>query len=231
MESEQHMSLYRKKPVTVEARQLVDDLHNHADIAAWIESAGGQALIPFAEPCLYIETLEGRMRADIGDWIIKGVKGEFYPCKPDIFEATYESADAPAASPELATAVAAASDTRTYGEIFQRAHGGDSWANLGPAGQACVQAGAEAVAMDVMRRWHPPELAAAMAENRQLRDQLAAAVNPTAADYDHAAEILKLCDLVAEMCAVLAEYGEGGQDNDQIVQWRQRAGLTQEEIR
>jgi hypothetical protein len=39
-----------------------------------------------------IKTLEGTMRADIGDWIIKGVKGELYPCKPDIFEATYEPA-------------------------------------------------------------------------------------------------------------------------------------------
>ncbi len=39
---------------------------------------------------LYIETLEGNMRADVGDYIIKGVNGEFYPCKPDIFEKTYE---------------------------------------------------------------------------------------------------------------------------------------------
>ena len=39
---------------------------------------------------LYIKTLEGEMKADIGDYIIKGVKGEFYPCKPDIFEMTYE---------------------------------------------------------------------------------------------------------------------------------------------
>lgn len=37
-----------------------------------------------------IPTLEGVMRADVGDWIIRGVKGEFYPCKPDVFEATYE---------------------------------------------------------------------------------------------------------------------------------------------
>lgn len=81
---------WRKKPVEIEARQLVDDLRNHTEIAAWIEAGGGHALIPFAEPCLYIETLEGKMRADIGDWIIKGVQGEFYPCKPNIFEATYE---------------------------------------------------------------------------------------------------------------------------------------------
>jgi hypothetical protein len=70
--------------------QLIDDLRNHQQVAAWIESNGGTALIPFAEPCLYIETLEGRMRADLGDYVIRGVKGEFYPCKPDIFEATYE---------------------------------------------------------------------------------------------------------------------------------------------
>lgn len=41
-----------------------------------------------------ILTLEGRMRAECGDWIIKGVKGEFYPCKPDIFEATYDAIEA-----------------------------------------------------------------------------------------------------------------------------------------
>jgi hypothetical protein len=44
-------------------------------------------------PRLSIETLEGTMEADIGDWIIRGVKGELYPCKPDIFAATYEPAD------------------------------------------------------------------------------------------------------------------------------------------
>ena len=43
--------------------------------------------------CIFIHTLEGTHRADCGDWIIKGVKGEFYPCKPDVFEATYEPAE------------------------------------------------------------------------------------------------------------------------------------------
>ncbi len=86
------MSLYRKKPVVIEARQVVDDLSNHQEIAAWIESCGGEALLPFAEPHIVIRTLEGDMRAEIGDWIIKGVQGEFHPCKPDIFEATYEPA-------------------------------------------------------------------------------------------------------------------------------------------
>ena len=39
---------------------------------------------------IFIETLEGTMKADVGDWIIKGVKGEYYPCKPDVFNMTYE---------------------------------------------------------------------------------------------------------------------------------------------
>ena len=84
---------YRKKPVIVEARQLVDDLRNHVEVANWINAGGGSAGVPFAEPCLYVQTLEGTMRADIGDWIIRGVQGEFYPCTSDIFEATYEPVD------------------------------------------------------------------------------------------------------------------------------------------
>ena len=60
------MGLYRKKPVVIEAVQAT--------------KAGN------------IETLEGTMRYEPGDWIITGVKGERYPCKPDIFEATYEPA-------------------------------------------------------------------------------------------------------------------------------------------
>ncbi len=91
---------YRKKPVVIEARQLIDDLASHAAIAAWIEAGSGHAEIPFAEPCLYIETLEGRMRADIGDYVIKGVQGEFYPCKPGIFEATYDLVEHSEARPD-----------------------------------------------------------------------------------------------------------------------------------
>jgi hypothetical protein len=55
----------------------------------WIKAYGGDAvLVPFVGICIY--TLEGRMTADFRDWIIKGVAGEFYPCKPDIFAKTYE---------------------------------------------------------------------------------------------------------------------------------------------
>ena len=87
---------YRKRPVVVEAVQLVDDLRNHTEVAAWIEGNGGHAEIPFAEPCLFIETLEGTMRADIGWWVVRGVAGEFYAVRPDIFEATHEPAGATA---------------------------------------------------------------------------------------------------------------------------------------
>lgn len=78
---------YRKKPVVIEAVQF--DGENHDVIADFcapqpVRVSGGYALI--------IPTLEGDMIANRGDWIIKGVKGEFYPCKPDIFAATYESA-------------------------------------------------------------------------------------------------------------------------------------------
>jgi hypothetical protein len=72
---------YVKKPIVVEARQLTGK--NLSNVAEWCDGWDwGDRLS--------IETLEGVMTAQLGDWIIKGVKGEFYPCKPDIFAATYE---------------------------------------------------------------------------------------------------------------------------------------------
>lgn len=84
---------YRKRPVEIHAMQLIDDLSNQIAVANWIIRNGGQVRFPFVEPCLYIKTLEGEMRADIGDYVIRGVKGELYPCKPDIFEATYDTVE------------------------------------------------------------------------------------------------------------------------------------------
>lgn len=80
------MSLYRKKPVVIEARQF--NGKNGMDLLVW--SKGTELEEDFTGDYIEIKTLEGTMRADKNDWIIKGVKGEFYPCKPDIFEATYE---------------------------------------------------------------------------------------------------------------------------------------------
>lgn len=80
---------YRKKPIEIEALRF--DGTNAQMIVRWMGaryvSTGVNGDI------LHIETLEGVMRADIGDWIICGVKGEFYPCKPDIFAATYEAVE------------------------------------------------------------------------------------------------------------------------------------------
>lgn len=88
---------YRKKPVVIEAMQVLYDLRNHVEIRRWAESTTPEGEeIPVSitafDSQIVIHTLEGDMRATIGDWIIRGVQGEFYPCKPDIFAATYEAA-------------------------------------------------------------------------------------------------------------------------------------------
>lgn len=79
---------YRKKPVVIEAEQFNPNIKPWpACIIPW------EAIHPRDLSWGYINTLEGKMHVQAGDWIITGVKGEFYPCKPDIFEMTYESAD------------------------------------------------------------------------------------------------------------------------------------------
>lgn len=86
------MAFYRKKPVVVEALRFTTN--NEPDnltmekIVNWIND--NQKVAWHNGTDIYIDTLEGEMRATVGDYIIKGVNGEFYPCKPDIFEKTYE---------------------------------------------------------------------------------------------------------------------------------------------
>lgn len=83
---------YRKKPVVIEAVPISGYL-DMAEICEWVKAGGGHASFGQAETgpaYVLIQTLEGAMRADVGDWIIRGVEGEFYPCKPSIFEASYE---------------------------------------------------------------------------------------------------------------------------------------------
>lgn len=86
---------FRKKPVVIEAMKFDGNFHQ---ISEWVD--GGKP--PMANTIirhtnspemLTVETLEGPLYAQKGDWIIRGIKGEYYPCKPDIFEATYENAD------------------------------------------------------------------------------------------------------------------------------------------
>lgn len=82
---------FRKKPVVIEAMQFTDETKNQCfNFVSCTRSADWDA---DGLPTLRIQTLEGDMIASVGDWIIKGVKGEFYPCKPDIFAATYEPAE------------------------------------------------------------------------------------------------------------------------------------------
>jgi hypothetical protein len=72
------MAQFRKKPVVIEAHRIGDD--------GWPDAIWQKRVTGHVD----IHTMEGTMRGDVGDWIIRGVKGEFYPCKPDIFAATYE---------------------------------------------------------------------------------------------------------------------------------------------
>lgn len=88
-----HIMKFRKKPVTIEAIQYIPH-----ETCALVAEFIGEYHDPEAcmeegtNPNYVIHTLEGDMEAAPGDWIIKGVQGEFYPCKPDIFEQTYEKA-------------------------------------------------------------------------------------------------------------------------------------------
>lgn len=83
------MTKYRKKPVVIEAMQLIPGDQNNLELVR--QWCGGN--VKWGDRRISIRTLEGTMYAEPGDFVICGVKGEFYPCKPDIFEATYEKAE------------------------------------------------------------------------------------------------------------------------------------------
>ena len=85
------MPMFRKKPVVVEAMQLTDP-NTPEQVAEWCGGRVEQLPRAGGGPscCIVISTLEGDMRANVNDWIIKGTRGEFYPCKPDCFGDTYE---------------------------------------------------------------------------------------------------------------------------------------------
>ncbi len=76
---------YRKRPVVIEAIQWTGD-----NFFGVFDFLNGDFRKSLDSTVLVIPTLEGDLVANIGDWIIKGIRGEFYPCKPEIFEATYE---------------------------------------------------------------------------------------------------------------------------------------------
>jgi len=83
------MAKFRKKPVVIEAFRWMGGLIKEGD-PAWIVEAFREGSVMSDGYCLAVQTPEGTMRADPGDWIIRGVKGEIDLCKPGVFEATYE---------------------------------------------------------------------------------------------------------------------------------------------
>lgn len=86
------MNPFRSKVVTIHAVQITDrtfdDPHPNPEHVEGV-------IYDSVARCVYIDTLEGRMRGDLGDWIIRGLRGELYPCKPDVFAAKYEPAKEP----------------------------------------------------------------------------------------------------------------------------------------
>lgn len=82
------MERWRKKPVEIEAIRITPTTIRKA--ADWIGEAGQPILDPVDGECIMINTLEGQMKARHGDYVIKGVQGEFYPCKADIFVKPYD---------------------------------------------------------------------------------------------------------------------------------------------
>ena len=82
------MPKYRKKPVVIEAMQFTDETKNQ--VFNFVRCTCCPCVDDNDKPTLKIQTLEGDMVVSFGDYVIKGIEGEFYPCKPDIFEKTYE---------------------------------------------------------------------------------------------------------------------------------------------
>lgn len=87
------MGRFRKKPVVIDAFQMtIEQRTDTSGWPDWLDEARvqGRLFVWDGTGRLAIRTLEGTMIVDFNDWIICGVKGELYPCKPDIFDATYE---------------------------------------------------------------------------------------------------------------------------------------------
>jgi hypothetical protein len=102
--ADQPLGRYRKKPVIIDAFHYSQPgaatwARLHAWLDQWHEEGDGDgrdSMWENPDGSLTIPTLEGDHRCDVGDWIIRGVEGEFYPCKPGIFTATYEPSEPPA---------------------------------------------------------------------------------------------------------------------------------------
>lgn len=98
------MARFRKRPLEVDAVQYTGG--NYDEIADFVGPECiyiAKSVVPATGlPIVQIRTLEGHMKVSVGDWVIRGVKGEYYPCKPDVFTRTYDYVDASAS--DVATA-------------------------------------------------------------------------------------------------------------------------------
>ena len=87
------MPKFRKKPVVIESVQF-NGLDSYLEIVKWMKFCGDTSAlaneVKYSAPIMLLQTLEGTMTANPGDWIIRGVKNDFYPCKNEIFLQTYE---------------------------------------------------------------------------------------------------------------------------------------------
>ncbi|WP_447875185.1 Sas10/Utp3/C1D family protein [Serratia fonticola] len=122
---------FRKKPVVIEAFQFLGESNLSPRVPEWFVDGVLNGLVKAHPDHIVIKTLEGDHRADTGDWIIRGVKGELYPCKPDIFAMTYESDSEPKDMGEVSDGY------HTFNELYthrvrlfttlMRAHPDKSW--------------------------------------------------------------------------------------------------------
>lgn len=110
-----------KRPVTIEAMCLGELTDSRDSVGDWVNSQSPGSALEGPDGGLYIVTLEGKVLASSGDYIIKGIKGEFYPCKPDIFFATYDigagtevSTDGQWTGEEIQKAIASHKELPTY---------------------------------------------------------------------------------------------------------------------
>lgn len=184
------MTQYRKKPVVIEAWR-----NDGSMMPDWVANAcnGGERIKGAGS--LFIATLEGVMEARPGDWIIRGVKGELYPCKPDIFEATYEPVSAaPSLDGEEVERVKAAIDAVAY------VSGQDAKGNEVPAAIWNAEEVARA-AIAAMRPTLSEEDKARVEEIRKrivaIRDAMLNRRGPTLGDLANAEQALSLIDKLA----------------------------------
>lgn len=119
---------FRKKPVVIEAilytgenlMEVLDFTGRHPKWDEWFKSWDEyEARVRADDGVFKILTLEGTMEATPGDWIIRGVKGEHYPCKPEIFAATYEPASTPPPAPPISVAEAAQRLLEDFNAVFK----------------------------------------------------------------------------------------------------------------